>query len=91
MEEYIGYLLLLPIIWFLGSIFIEFFKLIKLWFECKMTDMRKKYGLIVGAINVALPMSADDVLPLDFVIVGSTEEKISLQENSAVECRSVWG
>ena len=42
MEEYIGYLLLLPIIWFLGSIFIEFFKLIKLWFECKMTDMRKK-------------------------------------------------
>jgi hypothetical protein len=44
------------------------------------TDMRKKHGIIVGAINVALPMSADDVLPLDFVVVGSTEEKISLQE-----------
>ena len=35
---------------------------------------------LVGAINIPVPEKNDDILPVDFVIVGSVEEKISLQE-----------
>lgn len=42
-ENYIGYLILLPIGWFIGTLGIEFFKLARLWFDDKSMDVKEYF------------------------------------------------
>ena len=42
-ENYITYLILLPVFWFVGTLSIEIFKLVRIWFESKSMDVKEYF------------------------------------------------
>ena len=43
MEKYIMYVIVLPVLWFVMTITYEFSKLIMLWLNLKINDIKRKF------------------------------------------------